>query len=408
MSLTKVSDVGIDVTSLADRALERREMAGLVGAASLLMSHGDLAKTLSTTDAIIWARTLSEAGHFVSAAKLASEIYSSGTANRLEAVPIIATAARRTRRISKVAQDEPLVAATNNWILGDLASGYSHIEVAALAGDSDADLLLTKALILADKGFIGDSAAICRSLESAPLQPITYMEMMGLQIQLDLDARDFDPARFSRFRSHLALPSTTPELGTLLDFLELSIRARLPESARINTLLERLNTHEWVYPHLIQSRLEHEGSPQAQTPRQKTALMVVKAKRTSHQEAESTLRLAIEFASRYDLISPFLEFGGGVRSLICSVASSEDSRFHDRLVDLFSKSEARSEQPLNKRELLIMKLFAAGLSAPEIARDLVISKETVKSHSHHVIRKLGVSSRSEALAILADRGLLSG
>jgi LuxR family transcriptional regulator, maltose regulon positive regulatory protein len=44
----------------------------------------------------------------------------------------------------------------------------------------------------------------------------------------------------------------------------------------------------------------------------------------------------------------------------------------------------------------VLRLFVAGLSKPEIARELVVSTNTVKTHLQRVYRKLNITSRAEA------------
>lgn len=68
----------------------------------------------------------------------------------------------------------------------------------------------------------------------------------------------------------------------------------------------------------------------------------------------------------------------------------------------------RSEDPiLTARELEILRMAAQGLSAPEIAKRLVVSVTTVKTHLQHVYAKLEVSDRAAAVAQALRRGLLT-
>ena len=53
-------------------------------------------------------------------------------------------------------------------------------------------------------------------------------------------------------------------------------------------------------------------------------------------------------------------------------------------------------EPLTEQEQRVLGLLGAGLTNPEIAEELVISLNTVKSHVKSIYRKLDVSSRSEA------------
>jgi DNA-binding NarL/FixJ family response regulator len=60
------------------------------------------------------------------------------------------------------------------------------------------------------------------------------------------------------------------------------------------------------------------------------------------------------------------------------------------------------EIPLTDRESQVLQLLAQGLTNKEIAKSLKISYETVKEHVQHILRKLGVTDRTQA-AIWAVR-----
>jgi DNA-binding NarL/FixJ family response regulator len=63
------------------------------------------------------------------------------------------------------------------------------------------------------------------------------------------------------------------------------------------------------------------------------------------------------------------------------------------------------EVPLTKRENEVLKQLAFGLTNKEIAQALGISYETVKEHVQHILRKIGVSDRTQA-AVWAVRNNL--
>lgn len=68
-------------------------------------------------------------------------------------------------------------------------------------------------------------------------------------------------------------------------------------------------------------------------------------------------------------------------------------------------TELDLEVPLTKRELEVLKQLAFGLTNKEIAEALGISYETVKEHVQHVLRKLGVSDRTQAAVWAVRKGL---
>lgn len=61
---------------------------------------------------------------------------------------------------------------------------------------------------------------------------------------------------------------------------------------------------------------------------------------------------------------------------------------------------------LSPREIEVLERVAAGGSNGEIARELVITEQTVKSHLVHIYTKLGVSSRTAAVSLARERGIL--
>jgi len=59
---------------------------------------------------------------------------------------------------------------------------------------------------------------------------------------------------------------------------------------------------------------------------------------------------------------------------------------------------------LTRRELEILRLLACGMDHIEIARDLVIAAKTVEKHIEHILLKLGVHSRAQAIALALQQG----
>ena len=64
---------------------------------------------------------------------------------------------------------------------------------------------------------------------------------------------------------------------------------------------------------------------------------------------------------------------------------------------------------LTRRELEVLSLLVEGLGQDEIAEKLFISPKTVGKHIEHILRKLGVHSRAQAVALaVRDEPLRSG
>ncbi len=61
---------------------------------------------------------------------------------------------------------------------------------------------------------------------------------------------------------------------------------------------------------------------------------------------------------------------------------------------------------LTDRELDVLRLLDTGASNREIAKELFVTEATVKTHLVHVFDKLGVDSRSRAVAVARESGIL--
>ena len=71
------------------------------------------------------------------------------------------------------------------------------------------------------------------------------------------------------------------------------------------------------------------------------------------------------------------------------------------------RSQEQLVEPLTGREEEVLRLLAEGLTNPEIAYQLQLSLATVKVHVGHIIAKLGVSDRTQAVVRAIHLGLLS-
>jgi LuxR family maltose regulon positive regulatory protein len=63
-------------------------------------------------------------------------------------------------------------------------------------------------------------------------------------------------------------------------------------------------------------------------------------------------------------------------------------------------------EPLSQRELEVLRLLKTELSGPEIARELVVSLSTVRTHTQNIYAKLGVNKRRAAVRRAEELGLL--
>ena len=105
----------------------------------------------------------------------------------------------------------------------------------------------------------------------------------------------------------------------------------------------------------------------------------------------------------------FLDEGQPMAELLAR-ASGRDVRTHAEhlLAAAQRPSPARrvSEEGLSERELEVLRLLATELSGPEIARQLYVSVNTLRTHTKHIFTKLDVNTRRAAVRRAAELGLL--
>jgi DNA-binding NarL/FixJ family response regulator len=76
-----------------------------------------------------------------------------------------------------------------------------------------------------------------------------------------------------------------------------------------------------------------------------------------------------------------------------------------RLVPRLSETRQMARK-LTKREIDVLSLLVEGLGQAEIAETLVISPKTVSKHIEHILTKLGVHSRAQAIALALREELI--
>ena len=69
--------------------------------------------------------------------------------------------------------------------------------------------------------------------------------------------------------------------------------------------------------------------------------------------------------------------------------------------------DGAKENPLTPRETEVLGLLAAGRTNRQVAAELHLSLSTVKRHVEHIIRKLGVSDRTQAAVKAMELGIVT-
>ena len=110
--------------------------------------------------------------------------------------------------------------------------------------------------------------------------------------------------------------------------------------------------------------------------------------------------------------APAEELVGAIRVLAAGEAllAPEVTR---RVIEAFARLPAPNAEhasalaELTSREVDVLRLLASGLSNAEIARELVVSGATVKTHVSRVLMKLGLRDRIQAVIFAYESGLIA-
>jgi LuxR family maltose regulon positive regulatory protein len=97
-----------------------------------------------------------------------------------------------------------------------------------------------------------------------------------------------------------------------------------------------------------------------------------------------------------DLLRPLAAVSDGYAARILASAQSAPSR---------RRSSSNAPDELSDRELDVLRLLRSDLSGPEVARELHVSLNTLRTHTKHIYTKLGATNRREAVTRAAELGL---
>jgi LuxR family maltose regulon positive regulatory protein len=129
--------------------------------------------------------------------------------------------------------------------------------------------------------------------------------------------------------------------------------------------------------------------------------------------ALAPLERALSLAVSEDYVRVFTDEGPAMRDLLDTAARRGiGGSYVQRLLRSFAAipapraATAGLVEPLSDRELDVLRLLATDLGGPEIARELVLSLNTVRTHTRNIYAKLGVNNRRAAVRRAAELDLL--
>jgi LuxR family maltose regulon positive regulatory protein len=130
--------------------------------------------------------------------------------------------------------------------------------------------------------------------------------------------------------------------------------------------------------------------------------------------ALASLQTALTLAEPEGYVRNFVDEGQPMASLLKAAAKQGIARnYVQRLLAAINKTEGNAPvrqdliEPLSERELDVIRLLGTDLDGPDIARQLVVSLNTVRTHTKNIYAKLGVNNRRAAVRRAQELDLLS-
>lgn len=127
-----------------------------------------------------------------------------------------------------------------------------------------------------------------------------------------------------------------------------------------------------------------------------------------HSESLAALERALTLTEPEGYIRTYVDEDEVMRLLISDFRLVIAPRAHpllgyvDRILNFFPQyteaiSQSKIIDPLSERELEVLKLLRSELSGPEIAEQLIVSLNTLRTHTKNIFNKLGVNNRRAAI-----------
>ena len=168
---------------------------------------------------------------------------------------------------------------------------------------------------------------------------------------------------------------------------------------------------------LLQRIWEVVGSSEVLERKLETLVLSALAERgnQNHKSSLEILETALMLAEPEGYLRVFLNENLVVMDLLRAIPPRSPARkYAQHILSEFVRAEAGKSlvaqsdlaEPLSEREVEILALLNSPLTTLEIAAQLILSKNTVRTHIKNIFAKLGVHGRSAAVKRARDLGLL--
>jgi LuxR family maltose regulon positive regulatory protein len=283
-------------------------------------------------------------------------------------------------------------------LMDAVAIGYSSMALVYLAqGD------LEKAIQVSEKAE--------RMVRDIPdLETVTQIKSMGSRVWLLLQQKKLTEA--SRYVQEKGL-SADAEITYFSEFRHIILARVLIYNGRENSAAPELMDAHSILAQIL------DLAKSAGYIRQMIEALALQAlafdAQGKHDKALNSLEEALSLAEPEGYVRTFIDEGEPMKELLGQVSTNEGlNEYVSKLLNAFDQAVPEDQlevsqqlvDPLSERELDVLKLLVTDLSGPEIAHELMVSLNTMRTHTKNIYAKLGVNNRRSAVSQTKELNLI--
>ena len=222
-------------------------------------------------------------------------------------------------------------------------------------------------------------------------------------------------ANIDKARDLIRQHSLSEELHAIIDIWEIRVRHFMLDNERVQDLLKRCPSSYFVQSfqaaaYIGAGNLDAAGKLidtfDLSIPRQAITHYLFKAFLLKDSQAAQlkAIAKAVEYGSKHGYFHHFVTQRSDILQQYISLASDSPTAFNERLaraageeLNKMMVTKGENGDALTRREADILRHLATGLPLKEIASNLSISKNTIKTHLRNLYRKLGAEDRDDAV-----------
>ncbi len=318
---------------------------------------------------------------------------------------------------SLIAAYEGRLIEAQNYLITPITSA-SHAPVKGFFGPYGTQL--AQSILLMEAGKLQESLALLQSSAAEASTAKNYsiaIALLGRAAYLSTLLKNSERGLedIETARKIIEIHDLSQELHQVVDMWEIRVRHLAFDAERVQELLKRCRPSYFVRSFQAAASISTGNFEQVKNLISTFDLKIPRQAITYHLFSAYTLKdspsiqikeisKALEIGSKHGYFHHFLTQRSDVMQQYISIASEMPTAFNERLARaageelnkmMISKND--SGEALTRREADILRHLATGLPLKDIAANLNISKNTIKTHLRNLYRKLGAEDRKDAV-----------